>query len=44
LQRLGPKHGAPVLTRELWLLVHSELSRLARIQAVVEWIKQMAPR
>ena len=31
----------PVLTRELWLLVHPELSRFARIRAVIDWIDQV---
>jgi DNA-binding transcriptional LysR family regulator len=39
LHRLsGPK---PVLTRELWLLVHPELRHLARIRAVISWIEQV---
>jgi DNA-binding transcriptional LysR family regulator len=36
LRRLGD--GAPVLSRELWLLVHADLRRLARIEAVIGWI------
>jgi DNA-binding transcriptional LysR family regulator len=44
LRRLGPKRRAPLLARELWLLVHSELRRLARIEAVIEWIERIAPR
>jgi DNA-binding transcriptional LysR family regulator len=44
LQRIGAKRRVPVLTRELWLLAHSELRRLGRIEAVVEWIAQIAPR
>ncbi len=31
----------PVLTRELWLLVHPELRHLARIKAVVGWIERV---
>jgi DNA-binding transcriptional LysR family regulator len=38
LRRLGD--AAPVLSREMWLLVHADLRRLARIGAVVEWIEQ----
>jgi DNA-binding transcriptional LysR family regulator len=44
LRRLGPRDGAPVLSRELWLLAHSDLRRLGRIEAVVNWIEQIAPR
>jgi DNA-binding transcriptional LysR family regulator len=44
LRRIGAKRSVPVLTRELWLLVHSELRRLGRIEAVVKWITQIAPR
>ena len=31
--------GKPVLSRELWLLVHPELRHLARIRAVIGWIE-----
>jgi DNA-binding transcriptional LysR family regulator len=44
LRRIGAKQGSPVLSRELWLLTHSELRRLGRIEAVVKWIEQVAPR
>jgi DNA-binding transcriptional LysR family regulator len=44
LRRLGLKRSVPPPTRELWLLTHSELRRLARIEAVVKWIEQIAPR
>jgi DNA-binding transcriptional LysR family regulator len=44
LRRIGAKHRAPVLLRELWLLSHSELRRFRRIEAVVEWIERIAPR
>jgi DNA-binding transcriptional LysR family regulator len=44
LRRLGAKGGAPALSRELWLLMHSDLRRLGRIEAVVKWIEQIAPR
>jgi DNA-binding transcriptional LysR family regulator len=37
LRRLG--EAAPVLSRELWLLVHAELRKLARIEAVIRWIE-----
>ena len=30
----------PTPSRELWLLVHPELRRLARIQAVIDWIEE----
>ena len=43
LQRLDAKLGTPVLSRELWLLMHSELRTLGRIEAVVDWIEQIAP-
>jgi len=38
LRRLGG--AAPVLSRELWLLVHADLRQLARIAAVVGWIER----
>jgi DNA-binding transcriptional LysR family regulator len=44
LRRLGARGGKPELSRELWLLTHSDLRRLARIEAVVNWIEQIAPR
>ena len=44
LRKLGARHGPPALTRELWLLAHSELRRLGRIEAVVDWIERVAPR
>jgi DNA-binding transcriptional LysR family regulator len=44
LRRLGPRGGAPLLSRELWLLTHSDLRRVGRIEAVVNWIEQIAPR
>lgn len=31
----------PVLTRELWLLVRSDLKHLARVKAVIEWIEHV---
>lgn len=34
--------GRPVLTRDLWLLVHPELRRLARIEAVIAWLEKVA--
>lgn len=37
LARLGERR--PVLTRELWLLVHPELRHLTRIAAVITWIE-----
>jgi DNA-binding transcriptional LysR family regulator len=39
LSRLGRQK--PVLTRELWLLVHPELRHLARIRAVISWIERV---
>jgi DNA-binding transcriptional LysR family regulator len=38
LCRLGD--DAPVLSRELWLLVHADLRRLVRIEAVITWIER----
>jgi hypothetical protein len=38
LRRLGG--AAPVLSRELWLLVHADLRRLARVAAVIGWIER----
>ena len=43
LRRLGASDGAPILSRELWLLTHSELRRLGRIEAAAKWIEQIAP-
>jgi DNA-binding transcriptional LysR family regulator len=43
LRRIGVKRGVSLLSRELWLLKHSELRRLGRIEAVVKWIEQIAP-
>ncbi len=39
LQRQGKNH--PVLSREIWLLVHPELRRLARIEAVISWLEEI---
>ena len=44
LRRLGASGGASILSRELWLLTHSDLRRIGRIEAVVNWIEQIAPR
>jgi DNA-binding transcriptional LysR family regulator len=44
LTRLGANRGSPALIRELWLLMHSELKKVGRIEAVVEWIERIAPR
>jgi DNA-binding transcriptional LysR family regulator len=44
LRRLGASGGPSVLSRELWLLTHSDLRRVGRIEAVVQWIGQIAPR
>jgi DNA-binding transcriptional LysR family regulator len=44
LRRLNTGRRIPLLTRELWLLAHSDLRRLRRIQAVIEWIERIAPR
>ena len=38
------KPTAPLPTRELWLLAHADLRKLARIEAVVAWIGRIAPR
>lgn len=35
---------APVLVRELWLLVHPDIRHLARINAVTTWIEQTVTR
>jgi len=44
LGRFHTKRRAAPLTRELWLLVHSELRTLARIEAVIAWLERIAPR
>lgn len=33
--------GAPVLHRELWLLLHPDLAPLSRIRAVADWLESM---
>jgi DNA-binding transcriptional LysR family regulator len=43
LRRIGGKRRGSVLSRELWLLTHSELRRLGRIEAAAKWIEQIAP-
>jgi DNA-binding transcriptional LysR family regulator len=43
LRRLGPRQRSPAVSRELWLLTHSELRTLRRIEAVVRWIEEVAP-
>jgi DNA-binding transcriptional LysR family regulator len=37
------RHGSaePVLSRELWLLVHPEKRRLARVEVVIAWLEQI---
>jgi len=42
LRKLAAKASIP--SRELWLLAHSELRTLGRIEAVIEWIKETVPR
>ncbi len=44
LRRLDAKGNPPVLTRDLWLLTHSELKSLGRIQAVMKWIEEIVPK
>jgi DNA-binding transcriptional LysR family regulator len=44
LMKIGSRRHRPALVRELWLLTHSELRTLGRIEAVVEWIKEIAPQ
>jgi DNA-binding transcriptional LysR family regulator len=44
LRRIGSGRGAAALSRELWLLVHRELTSLARIEAVIDWIEAVAPQ
>jgi DNA-binding transcriptional LysR family regulator len=44
LRRLSTGCGSPLPARELWLLTQSELERLRRIEAVVEWMRRIAPR
>ena len=34
----GPK---PVLSREMWLIVHPDLKHLARVRAVIAWIERL---
>jgi len=42
LRRIGVK-GRAALSRELWLLRHSQLRTLGRIEAAVKWIERLAP-
>jgi len=44
LTRLGAEGRPPTLNRELWLLAHSDLKTLGRIEAVLDWIEQTVPR
>jgi DNA-binding transcriptional LysR family regulator len=44
LTRLRTKDRPAALDRELWLLAHSDLKTLGRIEAVVDWIEQTVPR
>jgi len=44
LRRLAARRQAPLPARELWLLAHADLRRLARIEAVVAWIGRIVPR
>ena len=41
LARLAAADDEPVLERELWLLVHRELRRLARIEVVSDWLSRL---
>ena len=43
-QGLRRVDSAPVVSRELWLLVHADLRPLARIAAVVDWLEQTLRR
>lgn len=43
LRRLPPPDGPASPCRELWLLVHAELSDLPRIRAVAGWIDEILP-
>ena len=36
--------GRPVLSREIWLLVHRDLRAQARIAATIDWLVGLAPR
>ncbi len=40
LKKLDAKRSSPVLTRDLWLITHSEIKSLGRIQAVMKWIEE----
>jgi DNA-binding transcriptional LysR family regulator len=31
----------PVLSREMWLIVHPDLKHLARVRAVITWIERL---
>jgi DNA-binding transcriptional LysR family regulator len=44
LKRLGAKGRPAALDRELWLLAHSEMKTLGRIEAVLDWIERTVPR
>jgi DNA-binding transcriptional LysR family regulator len=43
LRRLNTRRRVTLPARELWLLTHSDLRRLGRIEAVIEWIERVAP-
>jgi DNA-binding transcriptional LysR family regulator len=42
LARLGGR--TPVLSREIWLLVHPELRHLGRIRTVMDWLEEVVSR
>jgi DNA-binding transcriptional LysR family regulator len=44
LRRIGNGSREPALSRELWLLVHSELAALGRIEAVTQWVEEVFQR
>jgi DNA-binding transcriptional LysR family regulator len=44
LRKLGAKRASAPPARELWLLAHSDLRKLSRIEAVIAWLERIAPR
>lgn len=44
LSRVPQTGGLQDPTREIWLLIHSELSKLPRCQAVADWIEEVVPK
>lgn len=38
LRRLHAEYATPMIEREIWVLVHADMQRLARIRATLDWL------